>query len=109
MVFTFIHIWNKGGVSRCRLAIYIQKKYLKEKRRIYGNSNILPCKNYIIFPQKNHLKENKNLSKYHNSVTNLKFQHKPTISSFENPHIKNRPIIIYYLGAYKNPLSYYTL
>jgi len=26
----------------------------------------------------------------------------------KNPHIKNRPIIID-LGAYKNPLSYYTL
>jgi hypothetical protein len=27
-------------------------------------------------------------------ITNLKFQHKPKISSFKNPHVKNRPIII---------------
>jgi hypothetical protein len=27
--------------------------------------------------QKNPLKENQNPSRYHNSVTNLKFQHKP--------------------------------
>jgi hypothetical protein len=27
--------------------------------------------------QKNPLKENQNPSRYHNSITNLKFQHKP--------------------------------
>jgi hypothetical protein len=45
--------------------------------------------------QKNPLKVTKYPSKYYNSIiTNLKFQHKPKISSFKNPHIKNRPIII---------------
>ncbi len=38
------------------------------------------------------LRKNQNPSKYYNSITNLKFQHKPKISSFKNPHIKNRPI-----------------
>jgi hypothetical protein len=40
-------------------------------------------------------KEIQNPSRYYNSITNLKFQHKPKISCFKNPHIKkNRPIII---------------
>jgi hypothetical protein len=42
-------------------------------------------------------------------ITNLKFQQKPKYHISKILHIKiNRPII-YYLGAYKNPLSYYTL
>jgi hypothetical protein len=53
---------NKGCVSDyCGLAIYILKGYLKakkKKRRIYGNSNILPCKN-IIFQKKNPSKKKK--------------------------------------------------
>ncbi len=39
-------------------------------------------------------KKNQNSSTYYNSLTNLKFQHKLKISSFKNPHIKTRPIII---------------
>jgi len=46
------------GASRCGLAVYI-KKYLKAKRKNYGNSNISPCKNYNL--QKNPLKETKML------------------------------------------------
>ncbi len=40
--------------------------------------------------QKNPLKGNQNPSRYYyNSIiTNLKFQHKPKLSSFKNPHIK---------------------
>ncbi len=38
--------------------------------------------------QKNPLKETKILSRYYNSITNLKFQHKPKLSSFKNPPIK---------------------
>ncbi len=37
-----------------------------------GNSNISQCKNNIIF-----FKTSQNPSKYSNSITNLKFQHKP--------------------------------
>jgi len=42
--------------------------------------------------QKNPLRETQNPSRYYyNSIiTNIsKFQHKPKISSFKNPHIKN--------------------
>jgi hypothetical protein len=58
------------GVSHCGVAIYI-KKYLKANE----NSNISPCQN-IFFSEKSS-KRNLNPSKYYNSITNLKFQHKP--------------------------------
>jgi hypothetical protein len=63
-------------VSHCGLAIYI-KKYLKAKKKNYGNSNISPCKNNIIFKKSS--KRNQNPSRYYNSIiTNLKLlQHKP--------------------------------
>jgi len=48
------------------------------------------AKNILIF--KNPLKETKILQDI--TITNLKFGHKATISSFKNPHVKNRPIII---------------
>ncbi len=38
-------------------------------------------------------------------ITNLKFQHKPKISYFKNPHIK----IDLLLPRGQNPLSYYIL
>ncbi len=60
-----------GYMSHCGLAIYI--KMLRQKKN-YGNSNISPCKN-IIFEKSS--KRNQNPSKYYNSLTNLKFQHKP--------------------------------
>jgi hypothetical protein len=48
----------------------------KEKKRIMKIQNTSPRKN-IIF-KKNPLKENQiNPSRYHNSITNLKFQQKP--------------------------------
>jgi hypothetical protein len=40
------------------------------------NSNILPCKNVLIFIKKNPLKETKILQGII-TLTNLKFQHKP--------------------------------
>jgi len=68
--------------------------------------NISPCEN-IIFP-KSSKKETKILPRYYyyNSVTNLKFQHKPQISSFKNPHIKINLLLLPSMG--QNPLSYYT-
>jgi hypothetical protein len=40
-------------------------------------------------------KKPKILQNFITLITNLKFEHKPKISSFKNPHIKiNRPIII---------------
>jgi hypothetical protein len=38
--------------------------------------------------QKNPPKETKIPSRYHNSITNLNFQHKAKMSWFKNPHIK---------------------
>jgi len=79
-------------VSHCGLAISTLKSILKQKKN-YGNSNISPCKN-IIFKQIP-LKRNQNPSRYYNSITNLKFQHKPKY------HLSK--ILIskwtYYLGA----------
>jgi hypothetical protein len=50
-------------------------------------------------------KRNQNLSRYHNYITNLKFQHKQKISSFKNPRIK----IDLLLPRGQNHLRYYTL
>jgi predicted RNA-binding protein associated with RNAse of E/G family len=55
------------GVAHCGIAIYMKKKN-------YRNSNISPCKN-ITFKKSS--KRNQNPSRYYNSITNLKFQHKP--------------------------------
>jgi hypothetical protein len=43
------------------------------------------------------------LQDYNSIVTNLKFQHKPKISSLKNPHIK---IDLLLLPRGQNPLSY---
>ncbi len=48
----------------------------------------------IIIFKKHPLKEIKNPSRYHNSITNLKFQHKPNYIIFQKSPYKNRPIII---------------
>jgi hypothetical protein len=50
-------------------------------------------------------KNNQNPSIYHNSITNLKVQHKAKLSCFKNPRIK----IDLLLPRGQNPLSYYTL
>jgi hypothetical protein len=60
-------------VSQCGLATS-NKKYLKANEKNYENSNISPCKN-ITFKKPS--KKNQNPSRYYNSITNLKFQHKP--------------------------------
>jgi hypothetical protein len=47
------------------------------------------------------IKKNQNPSRYYyyNSIiTNLKFQHKPKISSFKNPHIKT-DLLLHNVGA----------
>jgi hypothetical protein len=62
----------------------------QKEEELWKNSNISPYKKYIIFP-KNPLKEAKNPSRYHHNsiITNLKFQHKPKLSSsFKKPHIR---------------------
>jgi hypothetical protein len=77
------------GVSHCGLAIYILK-YLKGKEELW-NSNISPCKN-IMFKKSS--QRNQNPSRYYyNSITNLKFQHKPKYHFSKNPLVKNRPMM----------------
>jgi len=75
----------KQGVCHTVALLFTLKSILRKKKN-YGNSNISPCKN-IIFQKSS--KRNQNPSRYYyNSITNLKFQQKPKISSFKNPHIK---------------------
>jgi hypothetical protein len=64
---------EKQGVCHT-VALPFTLKSIARHKKNYGNSNILPCKN-IIFKKSS--KRNQNLSRYHNSITNLKFQHKP--------------------------------
>ncbi len=90
------------GVSYYGLAIYILKSILRQKKNC-GNSNISPCQTYNL--QKHPLKETKILQRYHNSITNFKFQHKPKYHLSKNPHIKKIDL----LHRGQNPLSYYTL
>jgi hypothetical protein len=61
------------GVSYCGLAIYI-KKYLKAKEELW-KLKFSPCKNISNF--KKSFKKNQNPSRHYNSLTTLKFQHKP--------------------------------
>jgi hypothetical protein len=82
------------------MALPFTLKSLLRLKKTYKKSNISPCKN-IIF-EKNPLKENQNPSRYHNSITNFKFQHKPKISSFRNPP-KKKLTYYYYLGGAKIP------
>jgi hypothetical protein len=55
--------------------------------------------------QKNPPKENQNPSRYHNSITNLNFQHKAKMSWFK----KNPPIKIDLVPRGQNPLNYFTI
>jgi hypothetical protein len=68
------------------VALPFKLKYILMQKKSYGNSYISPPSQIIIF--KNSSKKNQNPSKYYNSIiTNLKFQHKPKISSFKMPCI----------------------
>jgi hypothetical protein len=62
-------------VSHCGLASYM-KKYLKAKERIMETQIFHHAKKIKIFRKSS--KRNQNPSRYYyNSITNLKFQHKP--------------------------------
>jgi hypothetical protein len=50
------------GLSHYGLAIYI-KKYVKRQKKNYGNSNISPCKNILIFQKKKSSRRNQNPSR----------------------------------------------
>jgi hypothetical protein len=87
------------GVSLCGLAIYI-KKYLKAKEELWKLKNYFTMQNYNLkkIKIKKNLKKNKNKnqnpSRYYNTTTNLKFEHKPKYIIFPKSSYKNRPIII---------------
>ncbi len=90
------------GVSHFGLAIYSIKKYLNAKKELWKLKYFTMQKSNL---QKNPLKRNQNPSRYYyNSITNLKFQHKPKLSCFKNPHIK---IDLLLLPRGQNPVCYY--
>ncbi len=64
---------KQGAMSHCGLAIYI-KKYLKAKEELW-KLKYFTMQKYNL--QKKSSKRNQNPSRYYNSVSNLKFQHKP--------------------------------
>jgi hypothetical protein len=67
------------GVSHCELAIY-NKKYLNAKEELWK---------FKYFTMQKHNFQ-KNPSRRHNSITDLKFQHKPKDDTFEKSSYKNR-------------------
>jgi hypothetical protein len=75
-------------VSHCGLAIYM-KKYLKAIEEELWKLKYFTMQKCNL--QKSS-KRNQNPSRYYNSITNLKFEHKPKISSFKKSSYKNRPI-----------------
>jgi hypothetical protein len=72
---------NKGCVTLWPCHLH-QKSILRQKKN-YGKFKYFNTQKYNLQE-----KSLKNLSRYHNSITNLKFQHKPKISSFKNPQMK---------------------
>jgi len=67
-------ILYQQGVCHTVALPFTLKSILRQKKKNNGNSNISPCKN-IIFQKSS--KRNQNPSRYYNSITNLKFEHKP--------------------------------
>jgi hypothetical protein len=57
------------------VALPFTLKSILRKKKNYGNSNISSCKMIPIFKKSS--KRNQNPSRYYDSITNLKFQHKP--------------------------------
>jgi hypothetical protein len=63
------------GVCHTLALPFTLKSILRRQKKNYGNSNNSACKN-IIFKKSS--QRNQNPSRYYyNSITNLKFQHKP--------------------------------
>jgi len=87
---------TKGCVTLCGLAIYI-KKYLKaQKKKELWKLKYFTMQKYNLFKKILSLKETKILKNIINSITNVKFQHKPKLYhlSKKKIHIKKiRPII----------------
>jgi len=67
------YLWTRG-VSYRGLAIYI-KKYLMQKKNYGNETQIFDHAKNVKFKESS--KGNQSPSRYYNSITNLKFQHKP--------------------------------
>jgi hypothetical protein len=83
---------KQGRVCHIVALPFTLKSYLMAKKKWhYRYLNISPCKN-IIF-KKSSKRDPKSFKMLYKSITNLKFQHNPKISSFKNPctYNKNRP------------------
>jgi hypothetical protein len=78
--------------------IYIIKSVLRQKEELW-KFKYFTVQKYNLLLQKKSSKRNQNPSRYYyNSIitNNLKFQHKPKLSSFQTSSYKNKPIIYYY-------------
>jgi hypothetical protein len=63
---------------------------LRHNKKNYENSNISPCKN-VVFKKSSKKNRLKNHSRNYNFITNLsQVSTQAKISSFKNPHIKNK-------------------
>ncbi len=62
------------GENKEQGVCHLHLKSIWRQKKNYGNSNISQCKN-IIFKKSSKIKQNP--SRDYNSITNLKFQHKP--------------------------------
>jgi hypothetical protein len=91
---------NKHGVCNIVALSFILKTVLRQKKT-FEDSNISPSKNIIL---KKSFKRNQNPSRYHNSITNLKFNTSQNIIFQKSSCTK-----IDLLSRGQNPLSYYTL
>jgi hypothetical protein len=84
-----LYIHTKDGTY---IHIYIHTNILMQKKELWKFKYFTMQKIYlIIFKKILYRKETKIL---HNSITNLKFQHKPKNIIFQKSSYKNRPIII---------------
>jgi hypothetical protein len=70
------------------LQIYIKKYLLKAKEELWKLKYFTVQNFNLIFKKSS--KRNQNPSRYYNSVTNLKFQHKPKYFCFQKSSYKNR-------------------
>jgi hypothetical protein len=70
-------IINKGCVTRGVALPFTLKSTLRERKRKITETQILHHAKNRYNLQKKLSKRNQNPSKYRNSITNLKFQHKP--------------------------------
>jgi hypothetical protein len=78
------------GCVNYTVAFPFTLKCIGRQKNDYGNSNISPSKNIIIFKKSS--KRNQNPSRYYNSIItqNLKFQHKPKYIMFQKSSYKNK-------------------